>query len=118
MAGAGPQGQEQSSGPAGPELALFLRRAGANRIGARAFFTLEGYAGRNRETESALPAKCGKTPGHRPGSRLKLERRQTRSSNDGASVRVRDRGMVARYRPGSHIGLRAAVEFGLVNVGQ
>jgi len=83
----------RSSNPARqvPEIALFLRRAGANRIGARAFFTLEGYAGRNRETELALPAICGETPSHRPGSRLKLERMQTRSSNDRAFVRVRDR---------------------------
>jgi hypothetical protein len=39
-----------------PETALFLRRAGINRYGARAFSTLEGYAGRNRETELALTA--------------------------------------------------------------
>jgi hypothetical protein len=37
-----------------PEAALFLRRAGANRYGARAFSTLEGYAGRNPETELAF----------------------------------------------------------------
>ena len=54
-----------------PEVALFLRRAGINRIGARAFSTLEGYVGRNRETELALPAKSGETPGHRPGFRLR-----------------------------------------------
>ena len=31
-----------------PEIAPFLRGAGVNRIGVRAFSTLEGYAGRNR----------------------------------------------------------------------
>jgi hypothetical protein len=31
-----------------PRIALFLQRAGTNRIGVRAFFTLKGYAGRNR----------------------------------------------------------------------
>ncbi len=67
-----------------PGIALFLRRAGTYRYGARAFSTLEGYAGRNPETELAPPRR---TPGHRPGSRLKWERRQTRSSNDRASVR-------------------------------
>jgi len=33
-----------------------------NRYGARAFSTLEGYAGRNRETELALTARAGKRP--------------------------------------------------------
>ena len=41
------------------------------------------------ETELAFPGKIRKTTGHRPGSRLRLERRQTRSSNNRASVRVR-----------------------------
>jgi hypothetical protein len=31
-----------------------LRRAGTYRIGVRAFSTLEGYAGRNPETELAF----------------------------------------------------------------
>ena len=43
------------------------------------------------ETELALPAETsGGTPGHRPGSRLRLERRQTRSSNLRFSACVRD----------------------------
>ncbi len=73
-----------------PGMALLLRRAGARqyRYGACAFSTLEGYAGRNRETELAFPACCGKTPSHRPGFRLKWERRQTRSSNDRVSARA------------------------------
>ena len=37
-----------------PGTALFLRRAGANRYGVRAFSSLEGYADRNRETELAF----------------------------------------------------------------
>jgi hypothetical protein len=67
----GGTGQVKVTGQTSPEVALFLRRAGANRYGARAFSTLEGYAGRDRETESALTAKSGKTPGHRPGFRLR-----------------------------------------------
>jgi hypothetical protein len=35
-------------------MALLLQRAGTIRYGVRAFSTLEGYAGRNRETESAF----------------------------------------------------------------
>jgi hypothetical protein len=92
-----------------PGIALFLRRAGANRYGARAYSTLEGYAGRNRETELASPRRA---PGHRPGFRLKLERRQTRSSNDRASVRVRHREWLRIIAAGSPIGLRAACEVG------
>ena len=80
-----------------------------NRYGVRAFSTLEGYAGRNRETELALTAKCGKTPGHRRGSRLRLERRQTRSSNLRASVRLR--GEFAAGSRMSPMGLRAAVNW-------
>ena len=38
-----------------PGMALILQRAGTIRYGVRAFSTLEGYAGRNRETESAFP---------------------------------------------------------------
>ena len=38
-----------------PEMALILQRAGTIRYGVRAFSTLEGYAGRNRETELAFP---------------------------------------------------------------
>ena len=39
-----------------PEVALFLRRAwDRNRIGARAFSTLEGYAGRNRRNGVGFP---------------------------------------------------------------
>ena len=87
-------------------MALFLRRAGANRYGVRAFSTLEGYADRNRETELALPAKSGKTPGHRPGFRLRWERRQTRSSNLRASVRLC--GQYAAQDQNSPKGLRAA----------
>jgi hypothetical protein len=60
-AGGGRAGWNQSAGQV-PESALFLRRAGANRYGARAFSTLEGYAGRNRETELALSAKAEKRP--------------------------------------------------------
>jgi hypothetical protein len=36
-------------------MALILQRAGTIRYGVRAFSTLEGYAGRSRETESAFP---------------------------------------------------------------
>ena len=93
-----------------PELALFLRRAGAIRIGARAFSTLEGYAGRNPETELAFQSL--ETPGHRPGSRLRLERRQTRSSNDRASVRPRNLERLREDHRGGPKGLRAADEFG------
>ena len=41
-----------------------VRRWGeeAIRYGVRAFSTLEGYAGRNRETELAFPARSGKRP--------------------------------------------------------
>jgi hypothetical protein len=51
-----------------------------SRYGARAFSTSEGYAGRNRETESALPPVSA-----RPPSWFSSEtgRRQTRSSNHG-----------------------------------
>ena len=72
-------------------MALILQRAGTIRYGVRAFSTLEGYADRNRETESAFPMirkEDLETPGHRPGSRLRLERRQTRSSNLRAFVRL------------------------------
>ena len=47
------QGQAQLATQTSPGMALFLRRAGMNRYGVRAFSTLEGYADRNRETESA-----------------------------------------------------------------
>jgi hypothetical protein len=89
-----------------PEIALILLRAGAIRIGVRAFSTLEGYAGRNRETELASPVKFRGTPDHRPGSRLRLERRQTRSSNDRASVRLY--GLFAVQSQNGPKGLRAA----------
>ena len=56
-----------------------------NRYGVRAFSTLEGYADRNRETELAPPRRA---PDHRPGFRLRWVRRQTRSSNLRASVRL------------------------------
>jgi len=65
------------------------------------------------ETELAFPVKCGKTPGHRPGSRLRLERRQTRSSNNRASVRVRAKKLVAFDVAGSSTALRAADELGV-----
>ena len=41
-----------------PVLALFLRRAGANRIGARAFSALEGYASRKRRYGAGFTAFC------------------------------------------------------------
>ena len=41
------QGQAQLATQTSPGMALILQRAGANRYGARAFSTLEGYAGRN-----------------------------------------------------------------------
>ena len=50
------------------------------------------------------------TPGHRPGFRLRLERRQTRSSNDRASVRLC--GEYAAQSRNSPKGLRAADEIG------
>jgi hypothetical protein len=86
----GGRGQVKVTGQTSPEVALFLRRAGANRYGVRAFSTLEGYAGRDRETELALTAK--KRENARPPSRFssEMERRQTRSSNERASVRVRN----------------------------
>src|ERR1039457_2661912 len=56
--------------------------------------------------------KSGETPGHRRGSGLRLERRQTRSSNDRASARLRDREGLRRVAAGGPIGLRAACEFG------
>jgi hypothetical protein len=64
-----------------------------NRYGARAFSTLEGYASRNQRNGVGFPStqNWGETRGHRPGSRLRWERRQTRSSNRRASVRVRAR---------------------------
>ena len=49
------QGQAQLATQTSPGMALILQRAGANRYGVRAFSTLEGYAGRNRETELAFP---------------------------------------------------------------
>jgi hypothetical protein len=64
------------------------------RYGVRAFSTLEGYADQNRETELAPPRR---TPDHRPGSRLRWVRRQTRSSNLRASVRLH--GLFAVERP-------------------
>src|SRR6185437_11290090 len=57
----------------------FLRGRVNHRIGARAFLPLlEGYAGRNRRygVGSANRTSC-----HRRGSRLRRERKQTRSSN-------------------------------------
>ena len=47
-------GQAQFTGQTSPGTALFLRRAGTYRYGVRAFSTLEGYAGRNPETELAF----------------------------------------------------------------
>ena len=44
---------------------------GTNRYGARAFSTLEGYAGRNRETESAFSATGQENA--RPPSRFSSE---------------------------------------------
>ena len=49
------QGQAQLATQTSPGMALILQRAGTIRYGARAFSTLEGYAGRNRETELAFP---------------------------------------------------------------
>jgi hypothetical protein len=48
------QGQAQLATQTSPGMALILQRAGANRYGVRAFSTLEGYAGRNPETELAF----------------------------------------------------------------
>jgi hypothetical protein len=57
------------------------------RYGARAFSTKEGYASRNRETELAFPWSVWvETYDHRPGSRLRWEEGQTRSSNMGFSA--------------------------------
>jgi small subunit ribosomal protein S12 len=81
-----------------------------NRYGARAFSTLEGYAGRNRETELAFSGINPETPDHRPGFRLRWERRQTRSSNLRASVRLC--GQYAAQRKNSPKDLRAAEQVG------
>ena len=51
-------------------MALILQRAGTNRYGVRAFSTLEGYAGRNRETELAFPENRENA---RPPSRFSSE---------------------------------------------
>ena len=80
-AGAESHGQAQLTGQTGPRNRSFLAKGRVHRYGVRAFSTLEGYADRNRETELAFLEYCGKTPGHRPGFRLRLERGQTRSSN-------------------------------------
>ena len=89
-----------------PEIALFLQRAGANRYGARAFSTLEGYACRNRETELASPRRAH---GHRPGSRLRLERRQTRSSKIGLPCVCAPGYRLRIIAAGGPMGLCAAV---------
>jgi len=61
------------------------------------------------ETELAFTAQADETRGHRPGSRLSLERRQTRSSNVRASVRVRDM-VLSRHPAGNPTVLCAAGE--------
>jgi len=76
------------------------------RYGARAFFTLKGYASRNRETELAFRGESQETNSHRRGSRLRREEGR-REAESWASVRVC--GLVAAAQQGSPKGLRAAV---------
>ena len=73
-----------------PGIALFLRRAGANRIGARAFSTLEGYAGRNWRNGVGFARE---TRGNaRPPSRFSSEigTKADAKQQNWASVRVCD----------------------------
>ena len=65
------RGQAQSASQTSPGMALILQRAGTIRYGVRAFSTLEGYAGRNRETELALTAE--RRENARPPSRFSSE---------------------------------------------
>jgi small subunit ribosomal protein S12 len=74
-----------------PGSLLSCEGQGNHRIGARAFSALDGYAGRNLRNGvgSAFHGFWGQTCDHRPGSRLEVERRQTRSSNLGAFASLR-----------------------------
>jgi hypothetical protein len=78
-----------------------------HRYGVRALSTLEGYVDRNRETELA---SLRRAHDHRPGFRLRLERWQTRSSINRASVRLC--GQYAAQGENSPKGLRAAEGLG------
>jgi len=76
------------------------RRVSDNRIGARAFLHLGGLCEPEPAKRSWLfPFKSGKTTGHRLGSRLEVERRQTRSSNLGFRACV--------HRQGAHQGMKS-----------
>src|ERR1039457_3017614 len=82
-----------------PRFALFLLRARANRIGVRAFSTLEGYAGRNWRNGVGFFRR--KRENARPPSRFSSERvtKADAKQQNRASVRVRDRlqGRVFRH---------------------
>ena len=69
---AGPRGQAQSAGRTCPDCCSFLRRAGTNRIGARAFSTLEGYVGRNWRNGAGFTRR-NKRGNARPPSRFSSE---------------------------------------------
>jgi hypothetical protein len=58
----------------------------------------------NGETELAFPQEFEETLGHRPGSRLRLERRQTRSRNTGFCAFE----WVLKTRPKARTGLEPA----------
>jgi hypothetical protein len=64
------QGQVKLADQTKPRNGSFLAKGRGNRYGACAFSTLEGYAGRNRETELAFPEKWENA---RPPSRFSSE---------------------------------------------
>ena len=82
----------RSSWPAiqAPRFALFLLRARANRIGVRAFSTLEGYAGRNRRNGVGLA--CEVQENARPPSWFSSEigTKADAKQQNWASVRAHD----------------------------
>ena len=71
-------------------MALFLRRAGVNRYGARAFSTLEGYVGRNQRNGVGFAREMRENA--RPPSRFSSEigTKADAKQQNRASVRVRD----------------------------
>ena len=84
----GPRSSSHLAEGTGPPATDFRRWGGETyRIGVRAFSTLEGYAGRNRETESAFSGLMQENA--RPPSRFSSEigtKADAKQQNQGFSV--------------------------------
>ena len=109
LAGLIPKGQAQLPGQTSSRIALFLRRAATNRYGARAFSTLEGYAGRN--WRNGVGFTCKVRENAQPPSRFSSEigTKADAKQQTWASVRACDSFPVVCSRCGGSTALRAAV---------